>query len=286
MSDKLVQLITPSGNMTHYAIGDLQGCLLQTKSLLKKIRAATPDAKFIFVGDLVNRGPSSLQTLRFVRALGEAAIVLLGNHDLHLLAAAHGIRRMRDNDPLNEILQASDCAELLDWLRHQSMARAIGGHLLVHAGVLPQWTVAQTLALAGEVESVLRGPDWIDFLREMYGNQPLKWSDALTGADRLRCIVNALTRLRFCTADGEMEFDTASGIGTAPPGFMPWFEVPGRKTEKSPVVFGHWSALGLLLRPNLISLDTGCVWGGKLTAVRLSDRSVLQVDCPPYQLPD
>ena len=271
--------------MTHYAIGDLQGCLQQTKSLLKKIRSVTPEAKLILVGDLVNRGPSSLQTLRFVRALGESATVLLGNNDLHLLAAAHGIRRVRESDPLNEILQASDCAELLDWLRHQRMATTTEGHLLVHAGVLPQWTVAQTLALAGEVESVLRGSDWVDFLREMYGNQPSKWSDALTGADRLRCIVNALTRLRFCTAEGEMEFDTASALGTAPPGFMPWFEVPGRKTENSPIVFGHWSTLGLMLRPNLISLDTGCVWGGKLTAVRLSDRSVLQVDCPSYQLP-
>jgi bis(5'-nucleosyl)-tetraphosphatase (symmetrical) len=271
--------------MTHYAIGDLQGCLQQTKSLLKKIRSVSSEAKFIFVGDLVNRGPSSLQTLRFVRAVGESATVLLGNHDLHLLAAAHGIRRVRESDPLNEILQASDCAELLDWLRHQRMATMIEGHLLVHAGVLPQWTVAQTMALAGEVEDTLRGSGWVDFLREMYGNQPSKWSDALTGADRLRCIVNALTRLRFCTAEGEMEFDTASALGTAPPGFMPWFEVPGRKTEKSPIVFGHWSTLGLMLRPNLISLDTGCVWGGKLTAVRLSDRSVLQVDCPSYQLP-
>jgi bis(5'-nucleosyl)-tetraphosphatase (symmetrical) len=271
--------------MTTYAIGDLQGCLLQTKSLLKKIRTVSPKAKFVFVGDLVNRGPSSLQTLRHVRALGDAATVVLGNHDLHLLAAAHGIRRVRANDPLNEILQAADCIELLDWLRQRPLAHVEDGHLLVHAGVLPQWTVEQTLALAHEVETVLRGPDWVDFLREMYGNQPAKWDDALTGGERLRCIVNALTRLRFCTAEGEMEFDTTTGTDGAPAGFMPWFEVPRRKTENVTVVFGHWSTLGLMLRPNLIALDTGCVWGGKLTAVRLDNRAVLQVDCPSYQSP-
>lgn len=271
--------------MTTYAIGDLQGCLLQTKALLKKIRVATPEARLVFVGDLVNRGPSSLQTLRHVRALGDAASVLLGNHDLHLLAAAQGVRRVRADDPLNEILQAPDCGELLDWLRQQPLARFENGHLLVHAGVLPQWTAEQTLALAGEVETVLRGPDWGDFMHQMYGNQPARWDDTLTGADRLRCIVNALTRLRFCTAEGEMEFDTASGVDTAPAGFMPWFEVPGRKSRDATVVFGHWSTLGLMLRPNLIALDTGCVWGGKLTAVRLDNRAVLQVDCPSYQSP-
>lgn len=271
--------------MPVYAIGDLQGCLLQTQSLLKKIRTASPGAQPIFVGDLVNRGPSSLQTLRHIRALGEGATVVLGNHDLHLLAAAHGVRRVRADDPLNEILQAPDCDELLGWLRRRPMAHLAQGHLCVHAGVLPQWTVAQTLALAQEVEGVLRGPDWVDFLREMYGNQPARWDDALAGADRLRCVVNALTRLRFCTVDGEMEFDTATGVDTAPAGFMPWFEVPGRKTAGDAVVFGHWSTLGLMLRPNLIALDTGCVWGGKLTAVRLDTRAVIQVDCPSYQVP-
>ena len=271
--------------MTIYAIGDLQGCLLQTKSLLKKIRTATPDAKLAFVGDLVNRGPSSLQILRHVRALGDTASVVLGNHDLHLLAAAHGVRRVRKDDPLNEILQAPDRDELLDWLRQQPLANFVDGHLLVHAGVLPQWTAEQTLTLAGEVEAVLRGPDWVDFLHEMYGNQPAQWNDALSGPGRLRCIVNALTRLRFCTAKGEMEFDTSSGIETAPAGFMPWFEVPGRQTQNVTEVFGHWSTLGLLLRPKLIALDTGCVWGGKLTAVRLDNRAVLQVDCPSYQAP-
>ncbi|MBS1169351.1 MAG: apaH [Burkholderiaceae bacterium] len=271
--------------MSTYAIGDLQGCLLQTKSLLKRIHAATSDATLYFVGDLVNRGPSSLQTLRHVRQLGEQAKVVLGNHDLHLLAAAHGIRRVREEDGLLEILNAPDRDQLLDWLRTRPLALQENGHLFVHAGVLPQWSMDKTLALAREVETVLQGPHWVDFLREMYGNQPAKWDDGLTGTDRLRCIVNALTRLRFCTSDGEMEFATSSGVDTAPPGFMPWFEVPNRNTQDVTVVFGHWSTLGLLLRPKLIALDTGCVWGGKLTAVRLEDRALFQVDCPQHQRP-
>jgi bis(5'-nucleosyl)-tetraphosphatase (symmetrical) len=271
--------------MTTYAIGDVQGCLLQVKALLKQIFVASPHPKLLFVGDLVNRGPSSLQTLRYIRSLGDVAVVTLGNHDLHLMAVAHGIRRTRPSDPLNEIVKAEDCAELLDWLRNQSLAYVENGHLLVHAGVLPQWTVEQTLDLAHEVETVLRGPDWVDFLREMYGDKPAKWDDSLRGVDRLRCIVNALTRMRFCSAEGEMEFETATGVETAPPGLMPWFDVPGRKTEDVTVVSGHWSTLGLLLRPNLIALDTGCVWGGKLTAVRLSDRVAIQVDCPEFQRP-
>lgn len=268
-----------------YVIGDLQGCLLQTKALIKKTRATSPEARLIFLGDLVNRGPSSLQTLRYVRGLGDAARVVLGNHDLHLLAAAHGIRKVKTDDPLQAILQAPDCGVLLDWLRHQPMAYAVEGNLMVHAGVLPQWSVEQTLSLAEEVEAVLRGSHWVDFLRKMYGNEPAQWHDGLRGMDRLRCIVNALTRLRFCTLDGRMEFDTHTGIDTAPPGFLPWFDVPGRQTEQVTVVCGHWSTLGLVMRPNLMALDTGCVWGGKLTAVRLVDRSVLQVDCPSYQTP-
>jgi len=271
--------------MPTYAIGDLQGCLLQTKSLLKKIHAASATPSIIFIGDLVNRGPSSLQTLRHIRAMGDSAKVVLGNHDLHLLAVAHGIRRVRKDDSLHDILRADDSVDMLDWVRQQPLARLEDGHLMVHAGVLPQWTAEQTISLAHEVETVLRGPHWVDFLREMYGNQPAKWDDGLTGIDRLRCIVNALTRLRYCTAEGEMEFNSSQGLDDAPQGFIPWFEVPGRKTENVTVVFGHWSTLGLMLRPNLIALDTGCVWGGKLSAVRLEDREVFQVDCPQFQLP-
>ena len=271
--------------MKTYVIGDLQGCFQQTQALLKKIKAERPGANLLFVGDIVNRGPGSLQTLRLIRDLGDQARIVLGNHDLHLLAASQGIRRVKEDDPLNAILQAPDRDALLDWLRHQPMAYAIEGYLIVHAGVLPQWTVAQTLTLAEEVEAVLRSPHWVGFLREMYGDEPSQWDDGLQGAARWRCIVNALTRLRFCTADGKMEFESHTGPDTAPPGFMPWFEVPDRKTREVTLVFGHWSTLGLLLRPDLIALDTGCVWGGKLTAVRLDDRRVLQVDCPGYQQP-
>lgn len=272
--------------MSTYVVGDLQGCLQQLKSLIKKTSdAATSEPQWIFVGDLVNRGPSSLQTLRYVRSLGSQAKVILGNHDLHLLAAAHGIRKVRKADSLMDILKAEDRDELLDWLRHQPLARMEQGHLLVHAGVLPEWSSEKTLTLSHEVETVLRGPHWVDFLKEMYGNQPAKWSDTHTGNDRLRCIVNALTRLRFCTPQGEMEFDKNGGVETAPAGYLPWFEAPKRQAEATPIVFGHWSTLGLLLRPNLISLDTGCVWGGKLTAVRLEDRKVFQVECPPHLIP-
>lgn len=271
--------------METYVIGDIQGCYARAGALLERIHALSASPRLIFVGDLINRGPESLSTLRHIHALGDAATVILGNHDLHLLAAAHGIRPMHVSDTLQEILVAPDRDELLDWLRQQPLAHYENGYLMVHAGVLPQWTANQAMALAGEVQHALRSPDWIGFLREMYGNQPAKWDDRLAGPDRLRCIVNALTRLRFCTADGTMEFSSKKGAGAALPGYMPWFDVPGRQTADVTVVFGHWSALGLVMRPNLIGLDTGCVWGGKLTAVRLADRTIVQVDCPRYRSP-
>lgn len=267
--------------MTTYAIGDIQGCQDRLELLLQQIE---DDANIVFVGDLVNRGPRSLQTLRQVRALGERAQVVLGNHDLHLLAVANGIRPAHRSDTLDEILNAPDRDALLGWLRMQPLAVYVEDHLIVHAGVLPQWTRAQTLELAQEVEAVLRGDEWLRFLRQMYGNTPARWSDELSGVERWRCIVNALTRLRFCSADGTMDL-TSKGVETEIPGHMPWFEVPGRKTADETIVFGHWSTLGLMLRPRLISLDTGCLWGGKLTALRLSDRRVLQVDCPRYLEP-
>jgi bis(5'-nucleosyl)-tetraphosphatase (symmetrical) len=272
--------------MSIYAIGDVQGCHQQVLALVNRVRAESPDPTFIFVGDLVNRGPRSLDTLRFIHGLGGGAKVLLGNHDLHLLALAHGIRKSRRSDTLDDILAAPDRGRLLDWLRRQPLAHFECGHLLVHAGVLPQWSVEQTLRLANEVSTVLSGPDWLMFLRQMYGDAPAQWNDALQGMDRLRCIVNALTRIRFCQADGTMVFNTAEDGGAdAPSGYMPWFDVPGRRTAGTPLVFGHWSTLGLTIRENLIGLDTGCVWGGKLTAVRLADHALCQVDCPQYQKP-
>ncbi|MES2934282.1 MAG: symmetrical bis(5'-nucleosyl)-tetraphosphatase [Pseudomonadota bacterium] len=269
--------------MTSYAIGDLQGCHQQTQMLLEQIDAASPQARIFFVGDLVNRGPQSLRTLRLVHGMGAKAESVLGNHDLNLLAVANGVRKQGKSDTLTEILTAADRVQLLGWLRRRPLAILENGHLLVHAGVLPQWSAEQTLALAKEVETVLQGPDWVDFLREMYGNTPVRWDDRLRGVERLRCIVNALTRMRFCHSDGSMALEDKAGGTVA--NHLPWFDLPGRKTEDVTVVFGHWSACGLVQRANLIGLDTGCVWGGKLTAVQLEDRSLLQVACPQYQKP-
>ena len=271
--------------MTLFAIGDLQGCAGQLDALIDKVLTLAPEAGFVFVGDLVNRGPDSLGCLRRIRAMGDRAQLVLGNHDLHLLAVARGIRPRGRSDTLGDLLAADDLDDLLEWLRQQPLALMAEGHLVVHAGVLPQWTTEQTLALAEEVSAVLRGSDWLDFLAQMYGNEPARWRDDLQGMDRLRCVVNALTRLRFCTAEGEMEFATKDGPGRPPAGYMPWFEVPERLTQSTPIAFGHWSTLGLTQRSNVIGLDTGCVWGGKLSALRLSDRTLVQVDCPQHQRP-
>ncbi len=277
--------------MNTYAIGDLQGCAHEAQVLLNRIAEDAQGAhRIIFVGDLINRGPASLEALRKVAALAQNSSgridALLGNHDLHLLAVAGGAQPKSKSDTLDEILAAPDRAELLDWLRARPLAIMASGHLLVHAGVAPQWSVAQALALAAEVEQVLRGPDWIALLRGMYGNQPECWDDGLEGMERLRCIVNTFTRMRLCAPDGSMDFKEKESAG-APPGsnLVPWFDLPGRASAGVPVVFGHWSALGLMLRPDVIGLDSGCVWGGKLTAVRLEDRAILQVDCPEYQAP-
>ncbi|MEC5215761.1 bis(5'-nucleosyl)-tetraphosphatase (symmetrical) [Actimicrobium sp. GrIS 1.19] len=271
--------------MSLYIVGDLQGCASQLQALMHKIDALDPDARWFFVGDLVNRGPRSLDTLRLIRQLGNRADCVLGNHDLHLLAVANGVRKAGRSDTIDEILKAPDGDDLLDWLRHRPLARLIDGHLIVHAGVLPQWSAAQTLALAGEVETVLRSPGALDFLRNMYGNTPGLWDDTLEGNGRLRCIVNALTRMRYCTPDGRMEFNMKESAGIDVEGYLPWFDLPQRQSADVTVVFGHWSALGLIRRENLIGLDSGCVWGGKLSAVRLSDHALFQVDCPQYQQP-
>ncbi len=263
-------------------IGDVQGCLDSLQALLARV----PDAeRLLFVGDIVNRGPQSLETLRFVRALGDRAIVLLGNHDLHLLAVAAGIRPLHADDTLQEILDAPDRDELIDWLRRRPLAHFEAGALFVHAGVLPQWTVEKTLSLAREVEARLRADDCRAFLATMYGNAPARWDDELVGADRLRCVINALTRLRFVAADGTMDFKVKEGAAAAPPGFVPWFEHPQRGTRGTPVVFGHWSTLGLLPRDDAICLDTGCVWGGRLTAMSWPARRIVQVDCPQARDP-
>jgi bis(5'-nucleosyl)-tetraphosphatase (symmetrical) len=275
--------------MKTYAIGDLQGCAHEAGLLLERIEAeAGAEARILFVGDLINRGPESLQALRRMKALSEASggriDALLGNHDLHLLAVAGGVQKLSRSDTLDEILAAPDRDDLVAWLRRRPLAMLVDGHLLVHAGVAPQWDAAQTMALAAEVEAALQGDDWTGFLAQMYGNQPDRWDDALTGIERLRCIVNALTRMRLCWPDGRMDFaHKESDKGPEGSGLLPWFDVPGRATSDVTVVFGHWSALGLVLRPDVIGLDSGCVWGGKLTAVCLDDRTLLQVDCPEYR---
>lgn len=280
--------------MKTYVIGDLQGCHDQTVALVDRILAQEEQApSILFTGDLINRGPDSLATLRYVHALAAASggriDTVLGNHDLHLLAVANGIRPASGSDTLEHILEAPDGAELLEWLRTRPMAMLHQGHLLVHGGVLPQWDAAQVMALAGEVEAALRGPAWTGFLAQMYGNQPDAWSDELHGPARLRCIVNALTRLRFCSMDGVMDFKLKESAKADPAsGLMPWFEVPGRRTRDVTVVFGHWSALGLMLKPNLIALDTGCVWGGCLSALRLDAagaHELIQERCEQAQAP-
>ncbi|MES2048211.1 MAG: symmetrical bis(5'-nucleosyl)-tetraphosphatase [Pseudomonadota bacterium] len=271
--------------MNTFVIGDIQGCCDQLEQLLQLIFAVDADARILFAGDLVNRGPKSLETLRLVKNMGQRADTVLGNHDLHLLAVAHGIRPAHRNDTLNDILSAPDREELLDWLRRRPLAIMEQGHLLVHAGVFPQWTAEQTMALATEVQNILRGPDWLDFLAQMYGNTPAQWNDNLQGVERWRCIINGLSRMRFCSIDGVMDFASKEGMQGAPNGFLPWFDLPNRKSENCTVVIGHWSTLGLLLRPNLISLDTGCVWGGHLSAISLNDRHLIQIACPQQQRP-
>ncbi|WP_300652756.1 symmetrical bis(5'-nucleosyl)-tetraphosphatase [Hydrogenophaga sp.] len=275
--------------MSLYMIGDVQGCDEALGRLLDEIAFSPSRDTLYLLGDLVNRGPDSLKVLRRLMALEGAAHCLLGNHDLHLLAAAHGVRQLQRSDTVNDILDAPDRNELLDWLRHRPMALFENGWLMVHAGVLPQWDVADTLARAHELQSALRSSDWTAFLQHMYGNEPAFWSDALQGADRLRVVVNAFTRLRFCTAQGVMEFETKEGADGAPPGFMPWFDVPGRRTAGVPLAFGHWSTLGKVQREGVLPLDTGCVWGGCLTAARLLNTTgqveQIAVRCPQTRKP-
>lgn len=270
-----------------YLVGDIQGCCRPFEQLLATLDFSPSRDHLYVLGDLVNRGPDSLGTLRKLRALEGSATCLLGNHDLHMLAVAHGVRKAHRGDTLDTVLDAPDREAWLAWVRQQRLAVHAHGWLMVHAGVLPQWDLTQTLALAGEVEALLRSADLGDFLHQMYGNEPARWDDGLTGADRLRCVVNALTRLRFCAADGTMEFGTKDGAGDAPEGHMPWFDVPGRRTAGTPVAFGHWSTLGLVNRDDLLALDTGCVWGGQLTAARVdgATREIIQVACPQAQKP-
>jgi bis(5'-nucleosyl)-tetraphosphatase (symmetrical) len=264
--------------MATYAIGDIQGCFDTFLRLLAAIDFNPNRDRLWLTGDLVNRGPSSLETLRYVKSLGDTVVTVLGNHDLYLLRIAEGawIKRSRD-DTLQEVLDAPDRAELLAWLRHRPLCHAEGNYCLVHAGLLPRWGVKKARKLAGEVEAVLRSDDYQAFLSRLWGSEPNAWSKELEGIERLRVIVNAMTRMRFCTLNGEMNFAAKGGPETAPEGCVPWFLLPERKSADRIVIFGHWSTLGLVNAPSLLALDTGCLWGGELTAVRLEDREVFQV---------
>lgn len=258
-------------HMAVYLMGDVQGCDEALARLLHTIDFSPSRDTLYLLGDLVNRGPDSLAVLRRLMALSGAAHCVLGNHDLHALAVASGVRKSSRMDTLQELLAAPDRDVLLGWLRQQAMALQAHGVLMVHAGVLPQWDAAQTLALADEVQQVLRCDEWATFLSKMYGGLPNVWDDTLEGADRLRIIVNALTRVRFCDAQGAMDFSIKEGADHAPPHLMPWFAVPHRRTQDVMVAFGHWSTLGPLTRDDVVCLDDGCVWGGCLSALRLTD---------------
>lgn len=269
--------------MTRYAIGDVQGCDEELRALLAQLRFSADRDRLWLVGDLVNRGPGSLATLRLVRSLGDSAVVVLGNHDLHLLAVALGAHRRRKSDTLDEVLAAPDRDALLEWLATRPLAHAEGDDLLVHAGVVPQWTSAKTLSLAAEVGVALRR-DPRELFEHMYGNEPDRWDEGLAGMERLRFVINVLTRLRVCTADGRIDVAIKGAAPSAPSPLRPWFELAQRATRSVRVIFGHWSALGLVQRPGILGLDSGCVWGGSLTAQDLdSDRPPVSVPCGAHQ---
>jgi bis(5'-nucleosyl)-tetraphosphatase (symmetrical) len=262
-----------------FAIGDVQGCFAELEGLLDEIRFDAARDRLWFVGDLVNRGPQSAEVLRFVKSLGDNAVTVLGNHDIHLIAHVAGYGKKRADDSFGDVLAAPDCDALVEWLRARPMMHVDRGYAMVHAGLLPAWSIERAQELATEVESALRAPDYRTFLAGLYGSQPDRWEEGLRGIDRLRVVVNAMTRMRFVDAKGVMDFRAKGELKNAPRGYLPWFDVPGRAGASMPIVCGHWSALGLLIRPDLLALDSGCVWGGRLTAVRLEDRSVFQVAC-------
>lgn len=262
--------------MSTYAIGDVQGCYDDLRRLLDVIRFDPANDTAWFVGDLVNRGPQSAKVLRFVRGLGTSAVTVLGNHDLHLLVVAAGIRSAHHGDTIDEILHAPDRDEMIDWIRRQPLMHLKGRHAMVHAGLLPQWTIEEARALAAEVEAVLSSDAHLDFLEHMYGNKPRHWEESLEGYDRLRVIVNAMTRLRLCDDSGGMEFAHKGAPVDMPAGYRPWYDIDGRRSTGARILFGHWAALGLMVRNDVVCLDSGCIWGRQLTSMRLEDG---RIDC-------
>lgn len=266
--------------MTRYAVGDVQGCWKSLQCLLENVDFDPRHDVLWSVGDIVNRGPQSLECLRFFVQLGASARVVLGNHDLHLLAVANGIRKLKRGDTLQPILDAPDRDELLAWLTRQPLFYCESDYAMVHAGLAPQWTLTRAQQLSDEVSTTLQSQQLVEFLREMYGDTPDVWSDKLQGMERLRVITNYFTRLRFCTAQGALDLKSKEGPDTAAPGFMPWFEVPSRKSAGAKVIFGHWATLlGRAERDDVFALDTGCVWGHKLTLLNLETQALSQCEC-------
>ncbi len=265
--------------MATYAIGDLQGCFADFQRLIDLIRFDPAQDKLWLVGDIVNRGPDSLSLLRYIKQAGDTILMVLGNHDLHLLMVAAGKAKKHRNDTIQPILDAPDQEELLHWLRHQKLFHSEGQYAMVHAGLLPSWSIAQAEQLAREVENALQQDNSQELLSSMYGNEPDYWQDEWTDYMRLRVIINAMTRMRVCTLEGKMNFTYKGNLQSIPSGYFPWFNVPQRASQNCTIMCGHWSALGLHITDNLIALDTGCVWGGQLTAIRLEDREVFQLPC-------
>jgi bis(5'-nucleosyl)-tetraphosphatase (symmetrical) len=271
--------------MATYAIGDLQGCFFSFQDLLKKIQFNTEHDRLWFVGDLINRGPGSLEVLRWIFERQSSVVAVLGNHDLHTLVVAEGFVSAHRSDTIQVLLDAPDANELLTWLRHQPLVHFEHGYLMVHAGLLPQWTIDEAMMLGAEVQAALQSDHYADFLKHMYGNEPTAWQQDLIGWNRLRVITNAMTRLRVCSQQGEMEFKFKGELNKIPDGYRPWFELEHRASIDTPIIFGHWSALGLKHTHNVFALDTGCLWGGQLTALRLEDKQIFQVQCNPKDAP-
>lgn len=271
--------------MSTYVIGDIQGCFKPLKQLLELVGFQPNQDNLWLTGDLVNRGPDSLAVLRFLRDLPKTPVIVLGNHDLHLLAVHSGQAQLRANDTIQDVLEAPDGDELCNWLRHFPLAHydEAQNYLLVHAGLPPQWTVEQACQYAREVEAALKSDQAKDFFAQMYGRKPNIWTDQLTGYDRLRFIVNALTRIRFCTAEGELDFSSIGKIGSQDSKFQPWFTISSRASLHCKIIFGHWAALEGYITPNLFGIDGGCVWGNCLTALRLEDQRLFHVKCEQFK---
>lgn len=277
--------------MAIYAIGDIQGCFNELIKLLDAVSFDPSADQLWFAGDLVNRGPKSLETLRFVKSLGDSAVAVLGNHDLHLLAAASRAnpadhKTTHKKDSLSQVLEAPDVDELMDWLRHRPLLHFNDDFCLIHAGLPPQWDFKQAQQMARLAEQALRAPDYRIFLSQMYGNQPDIWSPGLTGVARLRFTINCFTRLRYCDSQGRLDFDHNGPPGTQPKHLMPWFEAPNRKNSELRIICGHWSSLGYFEGSNCYAIDTGCLWGGQLTALKLGDPvRRISIDCPGVKKP-